>query len=181
MNWKENIKFCTDIIQVVTVILGVYFAVQTLRDTREVESVNREIESARFIMEINRDLRSSQFSNIAHAINGGFDDKKHDSNFVILRESRGHFWPGELEDYLDMYNDIGELYQSGVLNDMVVGEFFYSAGKIWCNNDIRKYIKKLRDTDHQPDGKSAYYYGVEYLATKSLEDNSRTCADLDKQ
>jgi hypothetical protein len=175
MNWKELFKFSVvDIIQVIAVIIGLYYTVQALQDTRKVES-------ARIILEINRDLSSNKFSNISHKIEGGFDQKKHDSNVPILKESGGLFLDGELEDYLGIYNDIGELYQNGVLNDMVEGEFFYSAGKIWCNKDIRKYIQKIRDIDYEPKGAFAYYYGVEYLANKSLSGNNRTCADLDKQ
>ena len=55
MSWKETVKLSIDIIQTVAIVVGLYFTVQALEDTHKVES-------AKFILEINRDLRSDKFN-----------------------------------------------------------------------------------------------------------------------
>lgn len=165
------------------VLLSVTVLISTLCvQIWQIQKSNR-IDSARFITEINQQLNDKRLADIAHAVNGGYDYTRktdtglHDSNYPIMIQTGGRFTWGQVDDYLDLYETVGELYEDGLIDGMAQTQFYYNVGKLWCNKDITKYITDMRTRSHDD-----YYSGLETLAHSILgKSTAPECAKLDKE
>jgi len=156
----ETIKPCVDFLQAASVIVGLIFTARSLNylgnqtkilgDQTKIQSdalvATQQAESAHFALEIAHDLDDSRYEAITIAIQGGRDEKPHNSKVKILKKSGGAFTPHQVDQYLGNYDSIAVLYSYDLMDkNMAYDMFSYGAEKTYCNKDIWNYVVSERN------------------------------------
>jgi hypothetical protein len=170
--WFQEIKIFTEILSHIAVIFGVifaifqfYIAVDTLKETKE-------IESGKFILDFGKYIDTDDDQSIRNAI------EDHDENFPLLKKRGGKFSDNDIEGYVGKFETIGDFDKRGIINhSMAYNELSYSIEKAWCNNDIKRHIDDVRRNDGGRNSK--FFVNFENLANSFLKkDNKEDCKNL---
>jgi hypothetical protein len=147
VEWKSFEKTLR-IIEVIAIIGGVIFAGVQIRDLRNSES-------ARLMLEFNKELNSDLNANLITAI---------EENRPIFRENGGEFTTTDIDRYLGIYELLNRVSVVGLLHDdMLYNAFAYNIVKTYQNKEIQSYLAKIRRED------SSFFRGVELLAEDILK------------
>lgn len=177
--WATNIKLFIDIGQGLAVIFSLIFISYQTKIQADALNETREVESAKFVLEISRNLDSPQYQKVAFAIEDGNNEHAQPGTARILKISGGKITLPEMDNYLGKYNDIGLLFEKGLIDeDMAYDEFSYSIEKMNCNKDIQNYIARMRKGDSSND---AYYSAIDELVEAFRARDHFTCTTIDNQ
>jgi hypothetical protein len=176
---KWTLKECLDILQTVSLILGIFFIGYQIKSQSESLQLqnkslqdNQKVNSASFVLKISDSL-DKKYSKIMSAI----DD--HENNYKLLHK---RFSKKQLEDYISSFETLGNLVKEEVITkEMAYNELGYDLEKAWCNKDVRKYINDSREDDKNISGPNAFFIGFEEMAKYSLSRDKKTCSDMDKE
>ena len=132
LDWKQTEKILR-IIEVLAIIGGVLFATVQIRDLRNNES-------ARLMLEFNKELNSDLNANLITAI---------EENKPILKQSGGEFTTTDIDRYLGAYELLNNVSVAGLISDdMLYNAFAYDVVKTYQNKEIQDYLAKTRQEDN---------------------------------
>ena len=146
----------------IILILGVIIALFQL-------NTNKNIESAKLMIEFNNQLRNSQFNYAKYLF-------AVDNNLPMLKP-KGSFTNIQLDNFLVEWELLNLMRERNLIDDkMAYNAFAYEVEATWCNKDIQKFIMDSRKTDDSPD----LYGGFEELAKYYLKKDklSLSCEKL---
>jgi hypothetical protein len=145
--WKQTEKVLR-IIEVLAIIGGVIFAGVQIRDLRNSES-------ARLMLEFNKELNSYLNANLITAI---------EHNKPIFKEAGGGFTTTDVDRYLGVYELLNTVSVTGLISDhMVYNAYAYDILKTYRNEEIKNYLAKIWQED------SSFFRGVDALAEDLLD------------
>ncbi len=154
---------------------------QTALNTKQIKEAS-DIASAQFVDVINQRIKSDKYNKIFNAIEG--NDNVHANNYKVWDQDGGQFTENEIADYIDNFEEIGNLYINNLVDkQMAYNEFSYDAEKAWCNSSIQDMIKSNRDSD----GSGKYndfrtdWWGFQQLVTISLKLDNKNCDKLNNE
>ncbi|MFI5260227.1 MAG: hypothetical protein ACHQU0_00300 [Candidatus Paceibacteria bacterium] len=168
----RNLSYATVILAVGTIIatLTSYGAFITQNETLQ---ASNKIDSARYVLKVSDEIGRSQYTNIINAI------ENNTSAFPLLLKG---FNQNDIEGYIGNFETLGDLSRDGIIDpSMANDELGYDLEKTWCNVDVQKIIKKDRVKDGTLLGKESFYNGFETLAIYSLNQDGKSCSDMDKE
>lgn len=155
------------IVGVVAAGIGVFIAVQTLKETQEAAS-------ATLIISLRDTLDGDRYTRIADEI------ENNNSSHPLTKPTVSEV---DVEGYIGNFEDIGYLVQENVIDAvMAYDHFSYDVEKTWCNMSVQRVIKEARKADKSITAASNPFYGkFEKLALGYLAKENQTCKDLDNQ
>ena len=146
IKWEHTEKVLR-IIEVLVIILGVWFAGVQIRDVRNMQS-------AQLMIDFNNQLNSPVNSKIVTTI---------ENKGILLKENSGNITDTEIDKYLGLYELLYDVWDTGLITDnMLYSGFSYDILVTYHNPEIINYLKKIRVDDKE------IFAGFEALA-KSLE------------
>src|SRR3989344_4438892 len=142
-DWTNIVTILGIIIAVISLIVSVY----TFRQ-------QKGIDSARLMLDFNKELSSDRNSQIITAI---------ENRQPVFRENGGLFTSTEIDNYLGIYELMNNVHEAHLItDDMLYNTFSYIFVKTYQNKEITKYLEQVRKDDQ------TLFYGSENLA-KNLE------------
>ncbi len=118
----------------------------------------REQANADFLLKFNREFFDSDTN---QKIIIAIEERKN-----VLKENKGEFTDYQLDDYLGYYELMSWYEKKGLIDFELIDEMFgHYISLAWQNEEIKKYIDKLRDETRDP----RYYKPFEDLATRVIE------------
>lgn len=179
-NWtlKGSLDILLPVLQVVSLIVGLIFIYCQIKNQSEALQLqanvlqdNQKINSANFVLKIGDVLNAPRYEKIMSAI------EDHKGNYKL-----GKFKDSLLEDYLGIFETLGNLVEEKVITDeMAYNELGYELEKAWCNQDVQKYIDDVRKADKNTSGSNRFFIGLENMAKYSLSRDKKTCSDMDEE
>lgn len=161
-----------------------YSAQQNLEAAHQLD-LTKQINSAQLVDTIMQRLNDPKYDKLVNAIESDGDEPlSHSSTFPIWKSEKhgGQFTYKEITDYINNFDEVGNLYEEGLINRaMAYREFSYDAEKAYCNNDIQSLIKSDRQYDGNLTGDKASWWGFTQLTESFLQTDNKQCFDLDKE
>ena len=169
----EQAKEFISIAQSIVVIIGLPVGIISLYLAYRSLSLNNELASANFVLEISKKMNSPRYDRILMAI------EDNPGNYPLIKK---RITSDDVEDYIGNFETVGNLIHDGIIDiDMAYDELGYDAEKAWCNRDVKRVIDEVRKVDRIKSGPNAFYAGFEKLATYSLLKDKKKCEDIDKE
>jgi hypothetical protein len=120
-------------------------------------SALREQANADFLLKFNREFFGSETN---QKIVTAIEEKNN-----VLEENKGEFTDYQLDDYLGYYELMSWYEKKGLVDFELIDEMFgHYISLAWQNDEIKKYIDKLRDDTKNP----RYYKPFEDLAMRVI-------------
>jgi hypothetical protein len=165
----ENFASVTALLLVIATIFIAIYTHQQADILKEQIQNSTSQESATFMIDFNNQLRNgpSSYSKIIHAL---------DSNQPILYGQKAQFTSETVDDYLMMWELVGNMMQNHVIaSNMAYDAFSYDVENAYCNPDIKKYIQTAQAENGGPSG--GLYASFDNLARGFLQiDNNQPCS-----
>lgn len=150
-NWWRHISGILVLIQTVALIASVYLLREQINDLQDTKSSR----SADFIFRFNEQLDKPPLSKLRIAIVSGKP---------ILKKNGGKFDEDDLEQYLDLWEGLNDLYVKGLISkEMFYNSYSYDIDKAYSKAEVQSFVKESRK--ESPD----FYTGLENLAKEMKE------------
>ena len=154
-DWWRHISGVLVLIQTVALIASVYLLREQINDLQDTKSSR----SADFIFRFNEQLDKPPLSKLRIAII---------SRKPVLKKNGGKFDEDDLEQYLDLWEGLNDLYVKGLIRkEMFYNSYSYDIGKAYENTEVQAFVKESRQ--EAPD----FYTGFDNLAKEMKEFSSK--------
>ena len=144
-DWWRHISGVLVLVQTIALIGSVYVLREQINDLRDTKSSR----SADFIFKFNEQLNKAPLARLRLAIVG---------RKPILKKNGGKFSEDDLEEYLDLWEGLNDIYVKGLINkEMFYNSYSYDIGKAYENAEVQTFVKESQR--EAPD----FYTGFENL------------------
>ena len=145
-DWWRHISGVLVLVQTIALIGSVYLLREQINDLQDTKSSR----SADFIFKFNEQLNRAPLARLRLAIVG---------RKPILKKNGGKFSEDDLEEYLDLWEGLNDIYVKGLINkEMFYNSYSYDIGKAYDNAEVQTFVKESQR--EAPD----FYTGFENLA-----------------
>lgn len=145
-DWWKHISGVLVLVQTVALIASVYLLREQINDLQDTKS-SRSVD---FIFRFNDKLDKAPLSKLRLSIA---------SRKPILKKNGGKFNEDDLEEYLDLWEGLNDLYIKDLISkEMFYNSYSYDIGKAHENPEVQAFVKESQR--EAPD----FYTGFENLA-----------------
>jgi hypothetical protein len=150
-DWWRHISGVLVLIQTVALIASVYLLREQINDLQDTKSSR----SADFIFRFNEQLDKPPLSKLRIAIV---------SSKPVLKKNGGKFSEDDLEQYLDLWEGLNDLYMKGLIGkEMFYNSYSYDIDKAHGNAEVQSFVKESRKES------SDFYTGFDNLVKEMKE------------